>query len=174
MLSVLLGVGLGLLMILSPWTVRAQEPDLTAGDRPEASGTNVDVPVRGDLGLDQLLKLPESGSYGANTRQGGTAQTWRRRFADAAKALTVARERIDKARAALDEMSQGGSTQWQMAPPGASASTEAAPMSLKQREEIRVGKNQVEEAERAQRSLVIEADLAGVPAAWRVPDGREG
>ena len=46
-------------------------------------------------------------------------------------------------------------------------------MSLKQREEIRAGKNQLEEAERAQRSLAIEADLAGVPAGWRVPDGRE-
>ncbi len=171
--GVLLGVGLGLFVILSPWTVRAQQPDLTAGEREEASGTDEDVPVRGDVGLDQLLQLPDSGSYGANTRQGATAQTWRRRFADASKALTVARERIEKARVALDEMSQGGSTQWQMAPPGASASTEVAPMSLKQREEIRAGKNQLEEAERAQRSLAIEADLAGVPAGWRVPDGRE-
>jgi hypothetical protein len=46
-------------------------------------------------------------------------------------------------------------------------------MSLKQREEIRAGKKQLEEAERAQRSLVIEADLAGVPASWRASDGRE-
>ena len=169
--SVLLG--LLLILVLSPWTVRAQQPGLTASDSAEDAGAEVDVPVKGEVGLDQLLLLPDSGSYGAATRQGATAQTWRRRFADAAKAVTVARERIETARAALDEMSGGGSTQWQMAPPGASASTEVAPMSLKQREEIRAGNMERDEAERAQRSLVIEADLAGVPASWRAPDLRK-
>ena len=160
-----------LLVALSPLVAVAEQPDLTAGDREEAYDSDMDVPVEGDVGLDQLLKLPDAGSYGVNTRQGASAQTWRRRFSDAVKAVSVARDRIDQARAALDEMSGGGSTQWQMAPPGASASTDVAPMSLKQREEIRAGKVQLEEAERAQRALVIRADLAGVPASWRVSDG---
>ena len=53
-----------------------------------------------------------------------------------------------------------------MAPPG-SNTTENSPVSFKLREEIRSGKEQVEEAERKHRELEVEADLADVPQSWR-------
>ena len=46
-------------------------------------------------------------------------------------------------------------------------------MSLKHREAIRAGKEDLDQAERNQRALVIEADLAGVPESWRVPLGAD-
>ena len=57
--------------------------------------------------------------------------------------------------------------------PGSSASTDVQPMSIQQREEVRAGKEALLQAERAYRALIIEADLAGVPASWRVPVAAE-
>ena len=154
-------------------SAQVEDSDLTAGGRGiEVEEPVEEVPFEGDIGLDQLLKLPSDGAFATKPRQGANAQTWRRRFAEAARAVDEAQLRIKVARDALDEMSASGSaSQWQMAPPGQSASTDVAPMSLKQREEIRAGKEQLAQAERAQRALVIEADLAGVPQSWRVPVG---
>jgi hypothetical protein len=156
---------------LVPFQLSADQPSLSAGEvevLPEA-GSEPPVLPGIDIGLDQLLQLPESGSYGAGTRHGSTPQTWRRRFADSKQAQANAQLRIDRAREAMDKMSLGGSTQWQMAPPGSSASTDVQPMSIQQREEVRAGKEDLVQADRAYRALIIEADLAGVPASWRVP-----
>ncbi len=153
----------------------AEQPSLSVGEvevLPEAGAEPPVLPGM-DIGLDQLLQLPEAGSYGAGTRHGSTPQTWRRRFADSKQAQVDAQLRIDRAREAMDEMSLGGSTQWQMAPPGSSASTDVQPMSIQQREEVRAGKEALLQAERAYRALIIEADLAGVPASWRVPVAAE-
>lgn len=164
-----------LLVFLWPCVVWAQtgEPRLEVGDSQAYPGEAVEeVPFQGDIGLDQLLQLPTDGVYGGDVRQAANARTWRRRFAEAAIAVTQAQSRIEEARSSLDEMSAGGgASQWQMAPPGSNASAEVAPMSLKHREAIRAGKEELDEAERNQRALVIEADLAGVPESWRVPLG---
>ena len=173
-------IGLAFVVLALPWpcVVWAQEgaPPLEAGGQPTYREESMEeVPFEADIGLDQLLQLPAEAAYGGDVRQGASARTWRRRFAEAAEAVTAAQGRIDEARAALDEMSSvGGASQWQMAPPGANASTDVAPMSLKHREAIRSGKEELAQAERNQRALVIEADLAGVPQSWRVPlDGRD-
>ena len=170
--------GFSLMVLFWPAFVWAQagEGRLEAVDAPAYRDEAVEeVPFQGDIGLDQLLQLPADGGYGGDLRQGANARTWRRRFADAAVAVTQAKARIEEARATLDEMSAGGgSSQWQMAPPGSNASAEVAPMSLKHREAIRAGKEELDQAERDQRALTIEADLAGVPQSWRVPVGRDG
>ena len=153
----------------------AESADLTVGQEvvlPEAgegADESATEPVS-EIGLDQLLVLPNAGSYGAETRQGATPQKWRRRFAEADRAVAAAQKRIDDAREELDQLSSGGSSQWQMAPPGSAANSDAVPMSLEQREEIRAGKEELDEAKRDRRALTIEADLAGVPEAWRASD----
>ena len=170
-------VGLALLALLWPSVVWAQtgEPQFEAGDSPAyRDETAAEVPFQGDIGLDQLLQLPADGAYSGDVRQAANARTWRRRFAEASIAVTQAQGRIEEARETLDKMSAGGgASQWQMAPPGSTASAEVAPMSLKHREAIRAGKEELDEAERDQRALVIEADLAGVPQSWRVPLGAD-
>ena len=50
-----------------------------------------------------------------------------------------------------------------------SAEGERAPVSFRLREAVRLRKDAVEEAKRAQRDLVVEANLAGVPEQWRRP-----
>ena len=169
--------GFVLLVLLWPCFAWAQtgEAQFEVGDSPAYPGEAVEeVPFQGDIGLDRLLQLPTDGVYGGDVRQAANARTWRRRFADAAMAVTQAQARIEEARSTLDEMSAGGgASQWQMAPPGSNASAEVAPMSLKHREAIRAGKEDLDQAERNQRALVIEADLAGVPESWRVPLGAD-
>jgi hypothetical protein len=56
-----------------------------------------------------------------------------------------------------------------VAPPGASGQNDpTSPLSFKLRQELVRNREALEEAEKALRELKIEADLAGVPATWRV------
>ena len=147
----------------------AQEAELSVREQVEVEEASpADLGVS-EVGLDQLLVLPDTWSAEPTTRHGENAIRWRQRFADSNQAIAAAQAKIDKARQAMDTLSGGGQSQWQMAPPGASANTEAAPMSMKHREEVRAGKLELEQAERNHRALKIEADLAGVPSSWRKP-----
>lgn len=147
----------------------AQEAELSVHDQVEVEEASPgDVGVS-EVGLDRLLVLPDTWSAEPTTRQGNTSAIWRQRFAESDQAIAAAQAKIDEARQALDTLSGGGQSQWQMAPPGASANTEVAPLSIKHREQIRAGKLELEQAERDLRGLKIEADLAGVPQSWRKP-----
>ena len=148
----------------------AGEDEAEAAPRPEAEARTPE-PVPGldghDVGLDQLLRLPSDLDFERERRRGATAEQWRTRFESSRQELETAKRELRDARSKLDEMAGGGGgAQWKMAPPG-SNQTEASPISFKLREDIRRGKEQVLEAERQQRALIIEADLAGVPETWR-------
>ncbi len=123
-----------------------------------------------NIGLENLLKLPSSWEGSEQKRQGLSAGQWRARFAGLAKEQQAVEEMLGKARRELDGMAgQGGGGPWQMGAPG-SNNTEVTPMSFKHRELIRSGKEQLEALRRRERALSIEADIAGVPEAWRVFD----
>jgi hypothetical protein len=123
-----------------------------------------------DIGLENLLKLPSSWEGSEQKRQGLSAVQWRARFAGLAREQRAVEEGLREARSELDGMAgQGGSGPWQVGAPG-SNNTEVTPMSFKHRELIRSGKEQLEAIRRRQRGLSIEADIAGVPEAWRVFD----
>jgi hypothetical protein len=120
--------------------------------------------------LDRLLQLPSSMSFDRQTRNGASSDDWRARFRASHKELRAAQAQVDATRKALDEAAgAGGSSQWQMGPPGAN-NTEVTPVSFKLREELRASRERLEEAERQHRELVIQADLAGVPDEWRQPE----
>jgi len=123
-----------------------------------------------EVALDTLLKLPSGWSEADEKRQGLTASQWRARFAALHQEGEETEDAIAKARRELDGMAEeGGSGSWQMGAPG-SNNTEIVPMSFKHREQIRAGKEHLDELRRRRRALEIEADIAGVPEAWRAPE----
>ncbi len=129
---------------------------------------------QGDRELDDLLKLPSGFMTREADRQpvaGASEDEWRRRFTRAEKAIGDARETLAETRRELDGLAgTGGASQWSVAPPGASGQDGAStsPLSFKLRQELVRNREALEEAEKALRELKIEADLAGVPAGWRV------
>ncbi len=134
-----------------------------------------DAPGEGD-GIDSLLKLP-SGFLAPNATSvaGAGEAEWRRRFERALSGLEQAQQALERTRRSLDEAAEsGGSSQWSVAPPGASNSggPTNSPLSFKLRQEMARNREALEEAEKALRELRIEADLAGVPAAWRGDENR--
>jgi hypothetical protein len=123
-------------------------------------------------GLDDLLRLPSDFTANKASERpvaGASEDEWRRRFSGAEKAIGEARETLIKTKRELDGMAEsGGANQWSVAPPGASGQQTTSPLSFKLRQELARNRATLEEAEKALRELRIEADLAGVPAAWRV------
>ena len=127
--------------------------------------------------LDTLLHLPSG--FGTRTPKGvaGASESeWRRRFSKADRELAEARRSLDKTKKELEEVAvAGGGSQWSIAPPGGGggggdSSSSSSPMSFKLRQKLREDRELIEEGERALRELRIEADLAGVPQAWRALD----
>ncbi len=161
-------------------TVPGRRPAKTGGtDRspvgsPSASGSGSPsgqtVP-QGGPGLDALLRLPTGFSTGDQRSVAGAGEAeWRRRFAKARDELEAARAELAATRRELDSVAEGGgSSQWSVAPPGASESggPGTSPLSFKLRQDLKRDRERLEQNERAMRELRIEADLAGVPPEWR-------
>lgn len=149
----------------------AATSDLGVTGKTEDASQEAPAPtVGGEVELDQLLQLPSSMSFDNDTRNGANSNAWRSRFRAAYKEVSAAEETIATTKRELDsQASTGGGSQWQMAPPGAN-NTEVTPMNFKLREDLRIGRERLEEAQNKLRALIIQADLAGVPEAWRQPD----
>lgn len=154
-----------------PVGAQAESGDLGVTGKTEESKGQQAVPQAGnEVELDQLLQLPSTMDFGNEKRNGATSNDWRARFRASFKEIAAAQEAIEQTKLALDaQASTGGGSQWQMAPPGAN-NTEVTPMNFKLREDLRKGRERLEEAESKHRALVIQADLAGVPEDWRQPD----
>ena len=124
------------------------------------------------VGLDQLLRLPDSYSLGgagkADTEVAGSnAPEWRERFAEADARVDQAKAQLAKAQKTLAS-NASDSSQWNLSAPGVKATTtKDSTTGLPLRQQIRRSREEVEAAERDKRALEVEADLAGVPAQWR-------
>lgn len=132
----------------------------------------------GRPGIDSLLQLPSgyTGRSGREAVAGVSESAWRRRFEQTNQRLTSARAELEATKVALDGAAvTGGANQWAVAAPGGGqgggggggVANSGSPLSFKLRQKLRKHRNELDTAEKAMKELVIEADLAGVPAAWR-------
>jgi hypothetical protein len=136
---------------------------------------------RGAPGLDALLKLP-SGYNNQPLPQsvaGASEKEWRRRFRVTRSALDEARETLEATKRELDGVAfESGGSQWSVAPPGGGGggapSQSTSPLSFKLRQALKASRIELEAAERSLRELEIEANLAGVPVAWRGTSAEAG
>jgi hypothetical protein len=134
--------------------------------RPGATGETEPAADPGpEVGLDKLLRLPNSFEADIDRRGGATASEWRLRFDKARGGVDEAKEKLVKAEKELDQIS-GSSTSWQVSAPGAS-DPQTSPLSLRLRQEVKAHRAEIEQAERELRSLDVAADLAAVPTEWR-------
>ena len=182
--SSVLITGLSLLLLLAP-AVAIADSDSKAAATSENEPPQISVSRSeqarsaraGDgqaPGLDRLLQLP-SGFLQPNARTvAGAGETeWERRFTVAQKRLESAVDKLATTKSELDGIAdEGGSSQWAVAPPGSSAGggPTNSPLSFRLRQDLLRHRDELDAAERAVKELRIEADLAGVPVAWRSGD----
>ena len=128
----------------------------------------------GGPGLDDLLQIPSGYLEPQGRAVAGAGESeWRRRFAKARKELIRAQQDLAKTKGELDKVAEGGgSSQWSVAPPGASngGGPSTSPLSFRLRQELLRHRERLDSAERALKELRIEADLASVPVEWRGDD----
>jgi hypothetical protein len=133
-----------------------------AGETADDAGSGVDdrvfpVPNRPrsrspegvEVELDSLLRLPSGfGSATPRAVAGAGESEWRRRFAKADRELSEARTSLNETKRELDEVAvDGGSSQWSIAPPGASggdASPGTSPLSFKLRQQLREDRDRID------------------------------
>jgi hypothetical protein len=121
----------------------------------------------GNVGLDQLLKLPGGLEFDVERRGGLTRSEWITRFDEARKSLESAREGLADAQERLSRVA-GRKDNWNMAPPGLPVeAAESGGDTYRLRDEVRRRRGEIERAEARLRELDIEASLAGLPASWR-------
>jgi hypothetical protein len=141
------------------WPAIAEEPEPS-----NPTGQAVSEPAP-EVGLDQLLRLPNSFEADVDRRSGATASEWRSRFEAARKHLDDAKVRLDEIERELQQVSETTSG-WAVAAPG-SKDPQASPLSLRLRQELKQQRTMIDDAERRLRTLDVEADLAAVPQDWR-------
>lgn len=126
-------------------------------------------PKGASTGLDALLQLPRGFVTTAPRVVAGAVQSeWRRRFVQAEREVLEAQTSLKDTKRELDGVaSEGGSSQWSIAPPGGESSPSTSPLSFKLRQQLREDRERITVSQRAMRGLRIEADLAGVPQSWR-------
>jgi hypothetical protein len=130
-------------------------------------GQSEGTPPTGKVGIDQLLKLPETLEFDVERRGGQTRSEWRARFDEARQSVADAREGLAQAQQRLATVA-GRNDNWNMAPPGVPVeAAEVGPDTYRLRDEVRRWRAEIERSEARLRELDIEASLAGVPAEWR-------
>jgi hypothetical protein len=162
---------LAVALLIFPSATSAEERAIGQGDEVLQEAPE-DVAPAPNVGLDQLLQLPDSYSTGAASTgevelAGASAPEWRVRFAEADEQIgTSKRELVEAQR--LMETNANGSSQWNLSAPGVQAdASQDSSTGLPLRQRIRRLREDVAEAERSKRALEVEADLAGVPDSWR-------
>jgi hypothetical protein len=121
----------------------------------------------GKVGLDQLLKIPDSLEFDVEKRGGLTRSEWMARFDEARASLANARAGLAESQEKLSKFA-GRKDNWNMAPPGLPVeAAESGGDTYRLRDEVRRWRAEIERSEARLRELDIEASLAGIPTSWR-------
>ncbi|UCE86820.1 MAG: hypothetical protein JSU66_03540 [Deltaproteobacteria bacterium] len=118
------------------------------------------------VGLDRLLKLPESMDYRVERHGGSTRNEWQERFRSARAEVASAREALEASQAKLEDVASDSGT-WKLAPPGVPAGATDSPLDYQLRQDMKRQRDELAHAEQRLQDLSIEANLAGVPEDWR-------
>ncbi len=118
--------------------------------------------------LERLMKLPTGFTPKVEKRRGGGEAEWRERFRTAREELERSRAALSRSKQELSELASS-SDAWTLAPPvgGASQMAADAPLDYQLRQRMNRERDAVARAEKGLRDLEVEANLAGVPEAWR-------
>jgi hypothetical protein len=116
--------------------------------------------------LEKLLELPGDVRYDVEKRGGATQGEWRARFQKVRGELTQERAALERSQLELEKVA-GSADSWQLAPPGVNSNRSETPLDFRLRNEIRQHRAEVDRLEKQLRDLDVEANLAGVPEAWR-------
>ncbi|MAE96099.1 MAG: hypothetical protein CL910_15690 [Deltaproteobacteria bacterium] len=119
-----------------------------------------------EVQLDQLLQLPSGASYGVEKKGGLTRLEWRNRFQELHEGRRTAEEALEKAETELQEVASSAEP-WQLGPPLPGMTSAEAPLDYRLRQEIRRHRSEIERIDDRLTDLLVQADLAGVPPAWR-------
>jgi hypothetical protein len=118
------------------------------------------------LGLDRLLRLPDSFAVAEVRRGGATRSEWQRRFVEARGGIAEARAELARVQERLGNAAGSGG-QWQASAPGlGTPDPKTSTVSYKLRQDLRRLRDAEGEAESRLLDLQVRADLAGVPADW--------
>ena len=133
------------------------------------------APEAPKVSFEQLFKLPTDtapASSGERRVSGANRHQWEERFRNARKELLEAQRSLREAQSEIEELASKADS-WQLTAPGAQVTPENSPVSFKLRQEIRGYREDIERLEAALTELRIEANLAGVPAAWQEPQSSD-
>ncbi len=140
-----------------------------AGPAPAPAPASVATPAPApEVGLDQLLVLPDAMKYQVEKRGGATREQWRQRFTVARAEVVEAEEALRAARLEMERAAANGGA-WNVAPPGIGAGGGENSGNFQMRMEIKRRRGDLGLARRKLRDLKVEANLAGVPAEWHDP-----
>ena len=115
--------------------------------------------------LDHLLKLPSGVAYDVERKGGATRTEWKARFADARREAETARKEYEDAMAKLEKAAEGSDT-WRFVPPGGDVTAENQD-NIRIRKDVAKKRDELASAERREKDLIVEANLASVPEDWR-------
>ncbi len=118
------------------------------------------------VGLDQLLELPTGRQYEVEKRGGMTRSEWRSRFLALRTELAEAKASLAKSENELEDVA-ASTEPWQLGPQLPGVTQADAPLDYRLRQEIRRYREQIERLEDRTTELQVQANLAGVPEAWR-------
>jgi len=150
---------------------------LAAGLSPRARGADepAEAPAPApSVPLDRLFELPTGfETRPSEQRRGAGEAEWRARFAEARATLAQSEAALARAKAELAEQAESANA-WSVAPPvgGLPQGNSDAPMNYELSQRIKRHQRAVDEAKKRLLDLEVEANLAGVPDAWRQAPGQ--
>ncbi len=117
------------------------------------------------LDLERLLRVPSGMPVARDDLRGGKGrEAWARSFGEARDEVEQLEQRI---RRNQQNLRDNASEDWGFTPAGGAAASD--PEVLRLRAELRRDRQSLEAAHARLRDLEVEASLAGVPDAWRLP-----
>ena len=149
-------------LLVLPLAAAGDEVGKPAAEPPVSPRASGEAP---SLDLERLLRVPSGMPVQrADLRSGKGREAWARSFGEARDEVEQLEARIERNKQSLRD---NASEDWGFTPSGGAAPSD--PEVLRLRAELRRDRQSLETARQRLRDLEVEASLAGVPDAWRVP-----